>query len=120
MSTSTSIGNQADGLARVLRGNSQRIGRWGEIILERILETSGMKEGREYIAQGRGLGLKSDDGSEQRPDIVLMLSEQRAIIIDSKVSLASYERLIAATDDRSAANAESNSSRCPRAYRCTG
>jgi DNA recombination protein RmuC len=99
VSTSTSIGNQADGLARVLRGDSQRIGRWGEIILERILETSGMKESREYIAQGRGLGLKSDDGSRQRPDIVLM-PEQRAIIIDSKVSLASYERLIAATDDQ--------------------
>ena len=99
VATSTSIGNQADGLAKVLRGDSQRIGRWGEIILERILETSGMKEGREYVSQGRGLGLKSDDGRAQRPDIILMLPEQRAIIIDSKVSLASYERLIAAADD---------------------
>jgi DNA recombination protein RmuC len=90
VATSTSIGNQADGLAKVLRGDSQRIGRWGEVILERILETSGMKEGREYVSQGRGLGLKSDDGSVQRPDIILMLPEQRTIIIDSKVSLASY------------------------------
>jgi DNA recombination protein RmuC len=98
VATSTSIGNQADGLAKVLRGDSQRIGRWGEIILERILETSGMREGREYVSQGRGLGLKSDDGSVQRPDIILMLPEQRTIIIDSKVSLASYERLIAAAD----------------------
>ncbi|MGB7101122.1 MAG: DNA recombination protein RmuC [Xanthobacteraceae bacterium] len=63
VATTTSIGNQADGLAKVLRGDSQRIGRWGEIILERILETSGMKEGREYVSQGRGLGLKSDHGS---------------------------------------------------------
>ncbi|MGA8616733.1 MAG: DNA recombination protein RmuC [Xanthobacteraceae bacterium] len=99
VATSTSIGNQADGLAKALRGDSQRIGRWGEIILERILETSGMKEGREYVSQGRGLGLKSDDGSVQKPDIILMLPEQRAIIIDSKVSLTSYERLIAAEND---------------------
>lgn len=99
VATSTSIGNQADGLAKVLRGDSQRIGRWGEIILERILETSGMKEGREYVSQGRGLGLRSEDGSLQKPDIILMLPEKRAIIIDSKVSLTSYERLIAAAND---------------------
>jgi DNA recombination protein RmuC len=99
VTTSTAIGNQADGLAKALRGDSQRIGRWGEIILERILETSGMKEGREFITQGRGLGLRNDDGQLQRPDIILMLPEQRAIIIDSKVSLAGYERLIAAASD---------------------
>jgi DNA recombination protein RmuC len=99
VATSATIGNQADGLAKVLRGDSQRIGRWGEIILERILETSGMKEGREFISQGRGLGLKNEEGSLQRPDIILMLPEHRTIIIDSKVSLTSYERLIAQAND---------------------
>lgn len=108
VATSASIGNQADGLAKALRGDSQRIGRWGEIILERILETSGMKEGREYVSQGRGLGLKSEDGTTQKPDIILMLPEKRNIIIDAKVSLRSYERLIAAApgDERAACRAD--------------
>ena len=58
--TSSAIGTQADGLAKALRGDSQLLGRWGELALERILETAGLAEGREYISQGRGLGLKSD------------------------------------------------------------
>jgi DNA recombination protein RmuC len=97
--TSHAIGTQADGLAKALRGDSQLLGRWGELALERILEAAGLMEGREYIAQGRGLGLKSDTGGAQKPDIVVMLPEQRTMIIDSKVSLAGYERLIAAGED---------------------
>ena len=72
------------------------LGRWGELALERILEAAGLTEGREYISQGRGLGLKSESGGAQRPDIIVKLPEQRTMIIDSKVPLASYERLIAA------------------------
>jgi DNA recombination protein RmuC len=94
--TSHAIGTQADGLAKALRGDSALLGRWGEIALERILETAGLMEGREYISQGRGLGLKSDAGGTQKPDIVIVLPEQRTMIIDSKVPLAGYERLIAA------------------------
>src|SRR5215472_11384679 len=102
--TSQAIGSQADGLAKALRGDSQRLGRWGEIALERILEAAGLMEGREYISQGRGLGLKSDAGGAQKPDIIIMLPEQRTMIIDSKVPLAGYEHLIAAEDgDRVAA-----------------
>ena len=97
--TSQAIGSQADGLAKALRGDSQRLGRWGELALERILEAAGLKEGREYISQGRGLGLRSDTGGAQKPDIIVMLPEQRTMIIDSKVSLAGYERLIAAGED---------------------
>ena len=97
--TSHSIGNQADGLAKALRGDSQLLGRWGELALERILEAAGLTEGREYISQGRGLGLKSDAGGPQKPDVIVMLPEQRTMIIDSKVPLTSYERLIAAKDD---------------------
>jgi DNA recombination protein RmuC len=59
--TSQAIGSQADGLAKALRGDSQLLGRWGELALERILEAAGLTEGREYITQGRGLGLKSED-----------------------------------------------------------
>jgi len=97
--TSHAIGTQADGLAKALRGDSQLLGRWGEIALERILETAGLMEGREYISQGRGLGLKSDAGGVQKPDIIIMLPEQRTMIIDSKVPLAGYERLIAAQEE---------------------
>jgi DNA recombination protein RmuC len=97
--TSHAIGSQADGLAKALRGDSQLLGRWGELALERILEAAGLTEGREYISQGRGLGLKSEDGSTQKPDIVVMLPEKRTMIVDSKMPLASYERLIAAKDE---------------------
>jgi DNA recombination protein RmuC len=97
--TSHAIGTQADGLAKALRGDSQLLGRWGEIALERILEAAGLTEGREYIAQGRGLGLRNDAGGLQKPDIVIVLPEQRTMIIDSKVPLTGYERLIAAGEE---------------------
>lgn len=96
LDTSNAIGGQADSLAKALRGDSQLLGRWGELALERILETAGLTEGREYTSQGRGMGLKSDTGGVQKPDIVISLPEQRTMIIDSKVPLAGYERLVAA------------------------
>lgn len=101
--TSHAIGNQADGLAKSLRGDSQLLGRWGELALERILEAAGLTEGREYISQGRGLGLKSEAGGAQKPDIIIMLPEQRTMIVDSKTPLTSYERLIAAKDEAESA-----------------
>lgn len=97
--TSHAIGHQADGLAQALRGDSQLLGRWGELALERILEAAGLTEGREYVTQGRGLGLKSEAGGAQKPDVIVMLPEQRTMIVDSKVPLTSYERLIAAKDE---------------------
>jgi DNA recombination protein RmuC len=97
--TSSAIGTQADGLAKALRGDSQLRGRWGELALERILEAAGLAEGREYVSQGRGLGLKSGSGGAQKPDIVVMLPEGPTMIVDSKVPLTGYERLIAAGDD---------------------
>ncbi len=97
--TSHAIGNQADGLAKALRGDSQLLGRWGELALERILESAGLKEGREYITQGRGLGLKSEAGGTQKPDVIILLPEERTMIIDSKAPLTSYERLVEAKDE---------------------
>jgi DNA recombination protein RmuC len=69
------------------------------LALERILEAAGLTEGREYILQGRGLGLKSDTGGIQRPDVVVKLPEGRTMIIDSKIPLVGYERLIEASDE---------------------
>jgi DNA recombination protein RmuC len=102
--TSHAVGSQADGLAKALRGDSQLLGRWGEVVLERILEAAGLCEGREYVSQGRGLGLRNEAGGLQKPDIVVRLPESRTMIIDSKVPLAGYERLIAAApeDERGA------------------
>jgi DNA recombination protein RmuC len=97
--TSHAIGTQADGLAKALRGDSQLLGRWGELALERILQAAGLTEGREYISQGRGLGLRNDAGGIQKPDIIILLPEQRTMIIDSKVPLTGYERLIAASEE---------------------
>ena len=97
--TSHAIGSQADGLAKALRGNSQLLGRWGELALERILEAAGLQEGREYITQGRGLKLKSDEGSLQKPDVIILLPDERSMIIDSKTPLARYERLITTRDE---------------------
>jgi DNA recombination protein RmuC len=96
---SHAIGSQADSLARALRGDSQILGRWGELALERILEAAGLVEGREYVSQGRGLSLRNEEGGLQKPDIIIRLPEDRAMIVDSKVPLASYERLIAAIDE---------------------
>ena len=97
--TSHAVGSQADGLAKALRGDSQLLGRWGEVALERILEAAGLSEGREYISQGRGLGLRNDSGGLQKPDIIIVLPESRTMIIDSKVPLAGYERLVAVADE---------------------
>jgi DNA recombination protein RmuC len=94
---SQNLGSQADGLAKALKGDVQMLGRWGELVLERILEAAGLQEGREYITQARGLGLKSESGVVQRPDVLILLPEERTLIIDSKISLASYDRLISAT-----------------------
>ncbi len=98
LKTSDAVGSQADGLAKALRGDSQLLGRWGEIALERILEAAGLSPGRDYIAQGRGMSLRDAEGTLQKPDIVIKLPEDRTMIIDSKVSLTGYERLIAAND----------------------
>lgn len=99
LQTSTAIGSQADGLAKALRGDSNQIGRWGELTLERILEAAGLQEGREYITQGRGLGLTTEDGRAQRPDVIVSLPQGRTVVVDSKVSLASYDRLVATQDE---------------------
>jgi DNA recombination protein RmuC len=94
--TSKNLGSHADDLAKALKGDVQRLGRWGELVLDRILQTAGLVEGREYITQGRGLGLKSETGGLQKPDVIVLLPEKRTMVIDSKVSLADYDRLIVA------------------------
>jgi DNA recombination protein RmuC len=99
----SNIGNQLNqealNLTKALKGDVKAQGNWGEMVLEKILENSGLRKGEEYITQGQGMGLKSDDGHQQKPDIVIMLPENKHIIVDSKVSLTHYERFISLDDD---------------------
>lgn len=82
---------EALNLTNALKGESKTQGNWGEIVLERILEDSGLSEGREYELQ---VNLKSDEGKRYLPDVVIHMPEGRDVIIDSKVSLTAYERFV--------------------------
>ena len=92
------MNTQTSSLAKALRGDSKTQGNWGEMILERLLETAGLTKGREYVVQGRGLGLKNEEEKNQKPDVVVNLPGERHIIIDSKVSITSYEAYRYAVD----------------------
>jgi DNA recombination protein RmuC len=85
------ISDEANNLTRALKGDVKKQGNWGEMILERILERSGLTEGREYQKQESVL---SENGQRFQPDVVIHLPDQKHIVVDSKVSLVAYERLV--------------------------
>ncbi len=90
------IGQDALNLTRALKGDSKIQGNWGEVVLERVLENSGLSRGREYETQ---LSLRDRDGRLYRPDVVIFLPRGRNIVIDAKVSLRAYERYHRCRDD---------------------
>jgi DNA recombination protein RmuC len=83
------VGEDAVQLANALKGDSKFQGDWGEVILERILEESGLTKGREYETQ---VSLKDDEGRRRNPDVIIHLPDRRDIVVDAKVSLTDYER----------------------------
>ena len=87
---------EATNLTRALKGDSKMQGNWGELVLERVLEKSGLEKDREYFVQQ---SFTLADGSRVLPDVVLNLPDGKKMIIDSKVSLTDYERFINAEDD---------------------
>jgi DNA recombination protein RmuC len=89
------IGEDAENLTKALRGDTKTQGTWGEIILERILEESGLRKGIEYDSQG---GFRDTEGKLLKPDVVVHLPEEKDIIIDSKVSLVAYEKYVRTED----------------------
>lgn len=87
---------EATNLTRALKGDSKMQGNWGELVLERVLEKSGLEKDREYFVQQ---SFTRDDNSRVMPDVVLHLPDGKKMIIDSKVSLTDYERLVNAEND---------------------
>ncbi|RXQ96577.1 DNA recombination protein RmuC [Ancylomarina salipaludis] len=92
----TKISDEANNLTKALKGDVKKQGNWGEVVLERILERSGLTKGQEY---DREVVMKNDNGQSIRPDVIIRLPEEKHIIIDSKVSLIAYERFVNATTD---------------------
>ncbi len=84
------LGKQAEGLANALKGSNKLVGDFGEELLERLLEFSGLKKDIHYVAQGEGLGMKSETGTPLKPDYLVFLPENRCLVIDSKMSLDSW------------------------------
>ncbi|WP_136481870.1 DNA recombination protein RmuC [Cognatitamlana onchidii] len=87
---------EATNLTRALKGDSKMQGNWGELVLERVLEKSGLEKDREYYVQQ---SFMLEDGTRVLPDVVLHLPDGKKMIIDSKVSLTDYERLVNAKED---------------------
>lgn len=88
--------HETSSLTKALKGESKTQGAWGEMILESILERSGLREGDEYVVQPSHA---NEDGKRLRPDAIVHLPESRRVIIDAKVSLKAYESYVGSTDE---------------------
>ena len=91
-----SIGEEARNLVTALKGQSKTQGGWGEMILESILERSGLVKDKQYVVQS---SQQSDDGRRLQPDVIIKLPESRSLVIDAKVSLVAYERYCNSSDE---------------------
>ena len=90
------MSQDAINLTNALKGDNKQQGNWGEVILERVLQESGLREGHEYETQ---TDLKNDDGKRFKPDVIVHLPEEKDVVIDSKMSLLAYERYFNSNDE---------------------
>ncbi len=93
MTLNTKISQEANNLTNALKGQTKTQGNWGEMILESILEKSGLTKGREYEVQS---SIRDHDGNLLKPDVIITYPDNRKVVIDSKVSLVAYERFASA------------------------
>ena len=92
----TRISEEATNLTKALKGDVKKQGNWGEIVLERVLERSGLRKGIEYTREEQ---IEGDVGQVYRPDVIVHLPDNKHVIVDSKVSLLAYENFVNANDD---------------------
>ncbi len=90
------ITQEAENLTKALKGDSKMQGNWGELVLERVLEKSGLEKDREYSVQQ---SFTLEDGTRVLPDVIIHLPDGKKMIVDSKVSLTDYERFVNADND---------------------
>ncbi|WP_299794459.1 DNA recombination protein RmuC [uncultured Shewanella sp.] len=90
------MSQDAVNLTNALKGDNKQQGNWGEVILERVLQESGLREGHEYETQS---DLKNDDGKRFKPDVIVHLPENKDVVIDAKMSLVAYERYFNSDDE---------------------
>ncbi len=90
------ITQEAENLTKALKGDSKMQGNWGELVLERVLEKSGLEKDREYSVQQ---SFTLEDGTRVLPDVIIHLPDGKKMIVDSKVSLTDYERYVNAEDE---------------------
>lgn len=109
---------QTEKLTTALRGDVKAQGGWGEMMLERILEASGLRRDEDYIVQATGLNLRHADDAARRlqPDVIIRLPEDKHVIVDAKVSLTAYERLAGAGDEAARASALADFSASVKAH----
>lgn len=91
MQQSMAIKNEASNLTKALKGDAKKQGNWGEVILERVLERSGLSKDQEYRLQ---VSMLDEQGRRLQPDAIIDLPDEKQLIVDSKVSLVAYERLV--------------------------
>jgi len=90
------VSEEANNLTKALKGDSKKQGNWGEVVLERILERSGLIKGEEYDTQ---VSTSNEEGKRIQPDVIVYLPDKKHIIIDAKVSLVAYENCVNATNE---------------------